>query len=145
MPEVVPYILAALAFVAVFIALWSHRWPKVEGRVDISIFDPEWQTEVSGPQITFERRGTHHLAYTYTVGGETFQSSRIAPIANLEWQLSGSPDTSSARDDSRWYREGGTVAVYYCPFLPRWSCLEPGGFMVAALLALIGGILYFIV
>ena len=92
-----------------------------------------------------QKKGKFYLAYTYSVGGVRYQRSRIAPLVEIDWQFSSSPDFSSARDRARWYREGAVVEVSYCPAFPQWSCLEPGGFVVAFLLSAIAAILFLVV
>lgn len=137
-----PYLVAGLSLVTLFIAIWSLRWPRTKGTIDVSIFDREWAVESSGSEFTGKQHGKFYLAYSYTVGGVVFQRSRIAPLVEIEWQVSNSPDLSAARGRTYWYREGVIVDVSYCPFVPGWSCLEPGGFFVAFLLGVTAMILF---
>ena len=85
--------------------------------------------------MTLEKRDKFYLSYVYNVGGIDYASNRIAPLADLDWHI-GNVD-SSARNKSRWYREGANIDVYYCPIWPAWSCLEPGGFLMTAMLVAI--------
>ncbi len=140
-----PYIVAAIAVAALVVAIWSLQWPRVKGTIDVSIFDREWEIEATGSETTIQNNGKFYLAYSYSVGGASYQRSRIAPLVEMNWQFSSSPDLSSARDRSRWYREGAVVDVSYCPFFPQWSCLEPGGFLVAFFLFAVAAILFFVV
>ena len=140
-----PYLVAAIALGTLAVAIWSLQWPRVKGTIDVSIFDRESEVESSGFQATIQKKGKFYLAYSYSVGGTKYQRSRIAPLVEIDWQFSNSPDLSSARDRSHWYREGAVVDVSYCPFYPGWSCLEPGGFIVAGLFGVIAVILSFVV
>lgn len=140
-----PYLVAAIALGTLVVAIWSLRWPRVKGTIDVSIFDREWEVESSGSETTIQKKGKFYLAYSYSVGGMSYQRSRISPLVEIDWQFSSSPDLGSARDRSRWYREGAVVDVSYCPLFPQWSCLEPGGFVVAFLLIAIAAVLFFVV
>lgn len=141
---ILPYLCAGLSLVTMGIAFWSVNWPRVRGTIDISIYDREWEANSSGGRTTYEEKGKFYLLYSYTIGGMRFQGTRISLVVDIEWQVSGSPDLGSARGNSRWYREGSLVDVYYCPFYPKWACLEPGGFIFAALLSL-GTVIWFCV
>lgn len=141
---ILPYVFAGFSLVTLAIAFWSVSWPRVKGTIDISIYDREWEASSSGNSTTFEKKGKFYLVYSYTVGALQFQGTRVSPLVDVEWQVSGSPDLGSARGRSRWYREGLVVEVYYCPFYPKWACLEPGGFIFAALIG-IGTVIWFCV
>ena len=140
-----PYVVAGLSLATLLVAIWSLRWPRTKGTIDVSIFDREWVTESSGSEVTVEKKGKFYLAYSYSVGGALFQRSRIAPLVEIDWQFSGAPDLSNARGRAHWYREGATVDVSYCPLFPGWSCLEPGGFVITFLLGVTASILFFVV
>lgn len=139
-----PYLVAVIALGTLAVAVWSLQWPRVKGTIDVSIFDREWEAESSGAETTMHKKGKFYLAYSYSVGGRSYQTSRIAPLVDIDWQFSSSPDLSSARDRSHWYREGAVVDVSYCPVFPQWSCLEPGGFFVTFLLSGIAIVLFFV-
>jgi hypothetical protein len=139
-----PYLIGATTAATLGVAIWSLKWPHAKGTIDVSIFERE-ETGFSGPDGAPRKRGKFYLAYSYSVAGVSFQGARIAPLVEIDWQFSSSPDLSSARDRAYWYREGATVDVSYCPIFPRWSCLEPGGFFVAFLLGAITAVLFFIV
>ena len=139
------YLVTAIGLGTLVVAVWSLQWPRVKGTIDVSIFDREWEADSSGSDTTIQKKGKFYLAYSYSVGGTRYQRSRIAPLVDVDWQFSSSPDLSNARDRSQWYREGAVVDVSYCPFFPQWSCLEPGGFLVALLLSAIAAILFFVV
>jgi len=139
----IPYLLAGLSLIALAIAFWSTNWPRVKGKIDISIYDREWASGSSEAITTFEKKGKFYLLYTYTVAGIAFQGTRLTPLVNIEWQFSGSADLGSAHGEAQWYREGLIVDVYYCPFRPEWACLEPGGFLGAALLGVVAIVAFF--
>jgi len=140
-----PYLVAAIAVGTLVVAIWSLQWPRVKGTIDVSIFDREWEVETTGSETTLQKRGKFYLAYSYAVEGITFQGSRISPLVEFDWQFSSSPDLSSANDRSKWYRKGASVDVSYCPFFPKWSCLEPGGFAIGFLLGVVAAILFYAV
>lgn len=102
--------------------------------MNISIFDQEWEAVASKTDVRVEKQDKFYLSYSYNVAGIDYASGRIAPLVEFDWHI-GKVD-SGARNKSRWYREGAIVDVYYCPMWPAWSCLEPGGFMMTALLIL---------
>jgi len=140
-----PLFVLGVACATLGIAFWSHRWPRARGVVETSIFDVEWEAEGSGSRVSVEKRGRFYLAYAYSVGGREFRASRIAPLVDFDWYFTGSPQLGGARDRSMRYREGAPVDVSYCPIWPRWSCLEPGGFGAAFLLAAVAAILFALV
>lgn len=140
-----PYLIAALAVGTLAVAIWSLQWPRVKGTIEVSIFDTEWEVESTGSETTAQKKGRFYLAYSYSVAGIAYQSSRISPLLEFDWQVSSSPHLSSASDRSKWYREGAIIDVSYCPLNPRWSCLEPGGFAIAFLLGAAATILFFVI
>ena len=138
----VPYIFAGLALVTLIVAVWSPRWPVLKGTIDTAFFESEWDTESEGNRLTLGKKGNFYILYSYVRNGAKFQDSRIKPLWEINWQLSGSPEISGAKDYSAWYREGGTVDVHYCPLFPRWVCLEPGGYAVGIILAVASIVLF---
>ena len=137
----IAYSVAAISLATLVVAIWSLRWPRVKGLIDLSIYDREWGSDgFDGRQ----KNGKFYITYSYTVDGIGFEGTRISPLIHFEWQLSGSPDLSNSYDRSKRYREGAIVYVSYCPSLPGWSCLEPGGFFSALLLGAIAAVLFFV-
>jgi hypothetical protein len=141
----IPYAFAGGSLVILLVAIWSRRWPRTRGMIEVSIFDREWEAESSGSKFALEKKGKFYLAYSYSVGGIAFQGSRLAPLAEFDWQVSGSADLGSAHDRAGRYREGATVEVSYCPFLPRWSCLEPGGYVSAFVFGAVAALLFVVI
>lgn len=146
-----PWVLTALALMTFGLALWSFNWPSVKGRIDISIFDQEvnWETSSTSGGTSVNRTKTDklHLSYSYSVNGVTYHGSRISPFAEFSWHLSMGGDSSAwskARDNAKWYRESASPDVYFCPFYPRWACLEPGGLLCALVLGTAAGMAFWL-
>lgn len=133
----------ACAATALGVAIWSLNWPRVKGTVTRSIYEPGDEAGEEGDRL--------HLEYSYIVAGVAYTGHRVSPLAGVTRLHPGMGDTpasegtanwSSARVNSRWYREGVTVDVYYCPRRPSWACLEPGGFLVAGVFAIVAAIFF---
>lgn len=135
--------IALLGLALLLVGFWSQRWPKTKGIILVSIYDQEWQAETTSAGGNLEKKDTFHFAYSFVVAGQEYQSSNIKPNGDLEWSTS-TPGLSSAADRSRWYREGKSVDVYYCPLWPKLCCLEPGGILLPIVLIIASGFIFLI-
>ena len=102
-----------------------------------------------GRRFGKKNRDEFAFAYSYTVNEITYTNDRFKPLIETDWAITGGGDNgpdlwSSSRDKASWYQEGATVDVTYCPALPSWSCLEPGGFPMVFILGVTSIILFFV-
>ncbi len=148
---VIALLLALFACLLLAVAFWSSSWPSVKGRIEVSFLDQDtgWKTAsgAQGTTVYKKESESHVFAYSYEVRGRKFLGSNIKPWGVSSWNLTSGGDTdvadsgntiwSGARDDARWYREGAVIDVYFCPYLPQWCCVEPGGFILPVLLLLV--------
>jgi hypothetical protein len=107
------------------LAFWVRRWPSVPSVIDISIYAEKDDDSESGVKKLF-------LSYAYTVGNRAYAGENISlPLL---------PDIRDDQLSANRYREGAEVTVYYCPWAPGISCLEPGslGRSLTLAVALVG-------
>ncbi len=153
MNVVVSVIFAAYAVViAVFLvtAIWSLSWPSVKGKVEISFHDAQSELAVEDGKFYRRNKEDHVLCYSYTVDGIEYKGTNIKPF-ETSWSLRGGGSDhldsgtilwSGARDTAKWYRPGVIVDVHYCPLRPQWSCLEPGGILIAVFMGVMGAVIF---
>jgi hypothetical protein len=98
----------------------ASRWPAVAGTVTRStVRDTGRRTYARhGPEVELYARD---LAYTYRVGGETYEGHAIGPFD------APAVDYGTAHGDAERFPAGGTVQVYHDPAHPERSCLDPNG------------------
>lgn len=129
--------LLLLAVILFVIGRWSHRWPRTTGTIKVAILDRERETKFDAWAESF------HLAYSFTVDGCDCLSSSIKSNGDVGWEANV-PGLNSARDRAKRFHEGKRVDVYYCPFAPKWSCLEPGGISSPIVVLLVSAVAFLI-
>jgi hypothetical protein len=130
--------LLGLALILFAIGRWSHRWPKAKGVIKVAILDREpGETEFDAWAESF------YLAYSFTVDGCEYLASSIKANGDVGWSTN-LPGINSARDKAKRFQEGQPVEVYYCPFTPKWSCLERGGIWAPLLALLVSAVAFLI-
>jgi hypothetical protein len=120
-------------------AFASRRWPIVPGRVLLAgIYSMDGLPAVHAP----------HVRYQYTVGGITYESTRLRFGA-------GNPFShESARSDIRPEFMSGALRVHYDARNPKRACLIPGpnewtlalpvGLLIVGVVALAAGVYPFL-
>lgn len=140
-----PWAFGFVALVTLGVALWSRRWPKVVGTIEVSFTDVEASLGTRGRtlQTTYEEK--HHLMYTYEVDGVLYGRTSVAPLFSIRVRTTSNsasfPRWSTDRALANELREGATVDVYFCPLYHGWSCLRPGGYGAAVLFGVIAAVL----
>ena len=117
----------SLSALALFVSIYSKTWPSTKGRM-ISAYIEKCD---SGADYT----ESPNITYEYKVDSHTYQSTLIRAAGNLSWSTS-IPGISSACAQVNEFINRNEITVYYCPILPRYACLKPGGFAPTAILSL---------
>ena len=118
----------------------SLTWPKTGG----IILQAGWDAELN---LAHKGSSEYHASYRYEVDGKTYESSTISfgsgsavvPILNTK--------------EERQPHEDDKVTVYYAPFFPALSVLQPGAasnlwiwgivsLLVGVMLWMIGGVMH---
>ena len=95
----------------------SRRWPHTTGRVSGRIVSEGIVQGIStdGTFAPAERPFREvDLVFTYSVAGQTYQSSRFS-FSAIGWQ-----------ENTHYYDDGDEVTVYYSPVNPTVAVLRPG-------------------
>jgi hypothetical protein len=108
-----------LGFATVLKAKQSTDWPAVKGKVVESGIRAE---RGAGGTSSTGSRNTYHanVVYKYDVIGKIYTRQRVS------FDEYGREDEVHATQISDKYPEGETVEVYYDPYNPSKSVLEPG-------------------
>ncbi len=120
------YLLAVLALAASF---YSKRWPSTKGRLIYAVVEEDGGMDGYGESAS--------VMYEYEVKGRTYRCSLIRPAGDLGWSTNV-PGLSSALVTVEEYQRRASLDVHYCPCLPQYACLKPGGIGMTVFLGLMG-------
>lgn len=110
--------LAIFGFVQRKKAKTAETWPTASGTVVSSRLDQKTTTDYDDGHTSTSTSYTPIVEYTYQVGGQTYQGSRIFPGASMSY------DHGTAQGIASRYQPGATVTVHYDPANPTQAVLE---------------------
>jgi hypothetical protein len=96
----------------------AESWPTANGSILSARLDQQTRTERSDGRTYTRTSYTPIIEYTYTVGGQTYQGSRVFPGASMSY------DHGTAQNIVNRYQPGAAVAVHYDPGDPTQAVLE---------------------
>ncbi|MGA2555133.1 MAG: DUF3592 domain-containing protein [Verrucomicrobiota bacterium] len=95
----------------------SHRWPHTIGQISgRNVFTGIYRDMANDGTFAPVDRPFRDvdLVFTYSVAGQSYQSSRFS-FASIGWQ-----------ENTQYYDTGDEVTVYYCPTDPSIAVLQRG-------------------
>ncbi|MGM0564231.1 MAG: DUF3592 domain-containing protein [Pseudomonadota bacterium] len=114
------FVLGILLVLTILASLWlgfnSSQWPTTQGKI-LKAGLSEAQNPHSSADRTFYRPS---VLYEYTRHSQPIRSTRIG--AYLIWGT----NRQKAEQVIRHFQEGSAARVYYHPYLPKLSVLDPG-------------------
>jgi hypothetical protein len=96
----------------------TETWPTANGTILSARLDQQTRTERDQGRTYTRTSYTPIIEYTYVVGGQTYQGSRIFPGASMSY------DHGSAQNIVNRYQPGAAVAVHYDLGDPTQAVLE---------------------
>ena len=118
----------------------SYQWPTTEG----VILQAGWDAELN---LSHRGSSEYHASYRYVVGGKTYENSTFSfgPASSVVTILNTKEERQPREDDR--------VTVFYAPFYPGISVLQPGpaanlwiwgvvSVLVAVMLWMVAGVMH---
>ena len=96
----------------------TETWPTASGSIVSSRLDQKTTTDYDDGHTSTSTSYTPIVEYTYQVGGQTYQGSRVFPGASMSY------DHGTAQGIVSRYQPGATVTVHYDPANPTQAVLE---------------------
>jgi hypothetical protein len=96
----------------------TETWPTANGTILSARLDQQTRTERNQGRTYTRTSYTPIIEYTYTVGGQTHQGSRIFPGTSMSY------DHGTAQNIVNRYQPGAAVTVHYDPGDPTQAVLE---------------------
>jgi hypothetical protein len=96
----------------------TETWPTASGTILSARLDQQTRTERREGRSYTSTSYTPIVEYTYVIGGQTYQGSRVFPGASMSY------DHGTAQGIVNRYQPGAAVTVHYDPGDPAQAVLE---------------------